>query len=214
MAEKMKYPHTPHLPFSECVTSDDTFLTSVDHLIGMNVVVTEKMDGEGFTLAKQFCHARSLDSRDHPSRHIVKNLWGKIAWEIPESFRVTGENIYAKHSIYYVGLKAYFQVFAIFDGDVCLSWKDTVDWCKLLNLVHVPVLYSGLWNETKIRACMTGKSTQNGEQEGYVVRNVEAFPFEAFDRNYAKYVRRGHVTCSEHWLDEAIVPNLLAPDAQ
>ena len=211
MADKVKYPHTPHLPFSECVTSDDTFLTSVDHLKGMNVVATEKMDGEGFTLARSFCHARSLDSRDHPSRHIVKNLWGKIAWEIPESFRVCGENLYAKHSIYYTGLKAYFQVFAIFDGDVCLSWKDTVDWCKLLNLVHVPVLYSGLWDEAKIRACMIGKSTQGGEQEGYVVRNVEASPFQKFAENIAKYVRKNHVQTSDFWLNEPIVPNLLAP---
>lgn len=36
------------------------------------VVITEKMDGENTTLYRDGLHARSLDSRHHPSRNWVK----------------------------------------------------------------------------------------------------------------------------------------------
>jgi hypothetical protein len=207
--EKIKFPKIPHLPWSDCVTSDDTFLDSIDHFQGMNIVVIEKLDGENFSGYHDGCHARSIDGRDHPSRHFVKNLWNQIAWEAPENLRICAENLFATHSIHYEGLKSYLQVFAVFRDDTCLSWKDTVEWCGLLNLVHVPVLYIGPWDEKIVRGCMTGKSTQGGEQEGYVVRNAEAFPLLSFDRNYGKYVRRNHIRTSDFWLNEAIVPNKL-----
>jgi hypothetical protein len=61
---KYKYPKSPHLPW------------------------TEKMDGENTTIATDYIHARSLDSRHHPSRSWVKNLHGIIAHDIPLGWRV------------------------------------------------------------------------------------------------------------------------------
>ena len=42
----IKYPSTPHLPFSQGLQRDDTRITTLDYLNGRGVVVTEKMDGE------------------------------------------------------------------------------------------------------------------------------------------------------------------------
>lgn len=73
---KMKYPRTMHLPWSRGYTDDDKILRATDHFAGQEVVITEKMDGENTTMYPDFIHARSLDSKDHPSRHYVKTLHG------------------------------------------------------------------------------------------------------------------------------------------
>ena len=67
-----KYPRTFHLPWSPGCTSDDKVLKSVDHFVGKRVIVTEKMDGENTTISKNKIYARSIDSKDHESRHWVK----------------------------------------------------------------------------------------------------------------------------------------------
>ena len=203
-----KYPHTPHLPWTLAVT-DDEILSSVNHFVGKEIVVTEKLDGENCNMYLDHIHARSIDSRSHPSRNFVKNLWGRVRSDIPPGMRICGENLYATHSIHYSGLTNYLQVFNIWQGDECMSWEETVVWCNLLGLEHVPVLYHGIWDEDKVKSCWTGKSTQGGDQEGYVVRIADRFQAEDFGRSLAKFVRKGHVQTSDHWLDEAIVPNQL-----
>lgn len=207
--EPVKYPRTPHLPWSEGASEDDILLENAEMFEGMKVVVTEKMDGENTTMTFEKVHARSPDSRDHPSRHMVKTLWSQMRYDIPEGMRICGENLYAKHSIAYDSLPAYFLVFAIFDGGTCLSWSETVEWCHLFGLKHVPVLYAGPWDKTPIMQCYTGKSQCGGIQEGYVVRNAGRFPYAAFPRNVAKVVRKGHVQTSEHWMMQKVVPNRL-----
>ena len=44
MSNFIKYPRTPHLPWSLGRTSDDKVLSSVSHFLGENVVVTEKTE--------------------------------------------------------------------------------------------------------------------------------------------------------------------------
>ena len=39
---KFKYPRTPHLPWTQSLTPDDVRITSVDHFVGKEIVVTEK----------------------------------------------------------------------------------------------------------------------------------------------------------------------------
>jgi len=120
--------------------------------------------------------------------------------------------MYAKHSILYHSLTTYFYVFAVYDeANICLSWDDTVLVSAELELETVPVLYRGMWDEKAIKACWTGKSVFNGEQEGYVVRSVSAFPHtKVFMDCVAKYVRAGHVDLgSQHWMSQVVVPNFL-----
>ena len=82
--EKQKWPRTPHLPWSPGATSDDKYIESFDDFRGKQVVVTEKMDGENTTLYTDRLHARSLDSRHHPSRTWVKQWHQTLAHDIPQ----------------------------------------------------------------------------------------------------------------------------------
>lgn len=205
-----KYPRTPHLPWSPGATSDDVYLVDVSHFDGREIVVTEKMDGENTTIHSGGSHARSIDSKAHLSRTHVAALAGRIAHELPPGFRIVGENLYAKHSIAYSALPAYFLVFSVQDGDVSLSWDDTEAYADMLGLVTVPVLWRGLWDETAVRACYTGVSRCGGVQEGYVVRLADSFSLDDFGRSVAKFVRAGHVQTDEHWMAKAVVPNRLA----
>ena len=206
--EPVKYPRTPHLPWSPGFTEDDIVLERADMFEGKDVVITEKMDGENTTLYFDHIHARSTSSKSHPSRDWVKGMWSKMKHNIPQGMRVVGENIFATHSIEYDKLPTFFLVFAVFDGDTCLSWNETVDWCNLLDLQHVPVLYQGKWDKDKAIGCFSGKSCHGGSQEGYVVRNAGSFSYSAFKDNVAKWVRKGHVQeDSDHWMHKTVKPN-------
>jgi hypothetical protein len=153
-------------------------------------------------------HARSIDSKDHPSRHYVKGLWGGIRHQIPEGWRICGENVYAKHSIFYKNLESYFYVFSIWDeNNDCLSWDDTVYFSKELGLITVPVIYRGDYDEDFLRKLHKIESMK--DEEGYVVRVCRSFAYTDFNKNVAKFVRKNHVQTSTHWLNEVMVPNKL-----
>ncbi|MED1916457.1 RNA ligase family protein [Bacillus thuringiensis] len=206
-----KYPRTFHLPWSRSRTDDDKILRTVSHFEGKEVVVTEKLDGENTTLYRNHIHARSLDSKDHASRHWVKMLHGTISFHIPEGWRICGENVYALHSIYYEHLTSYFYVFSIWnENNECLSWDETVEWAELLGFKTAPVLYRGIWKEETVKSCYTKQSVFGGEQEGYVVRITERFPYEDFNQSAAKFVRKNHVQTDQHWLSKPVVPNGIA----
>lgn len=207
----VKYPRTYHLPWSEVVTADDKVLSSVDHFDSKPVVVTIKLDGEQSSLYRDYYHARSIDGRSHPSRDWLKNLHARICYDIPEGWRVCGENLFAKHTIHYHNLDTYFMVFSIWnDKNVCLNWEDTVEWCKLLDLKHVPVLYEGFWCEEAMRHHMYKPIYDQDPVEGYVVRIADSFPYAAFKNSVAKYVNgkfHNDLQSRHHWMHQAIIPN-------
>lgn len=213
--QRIKYPRTRHLPFSQGATADDVRLVNTTCFNGKNVVVTEKLDGENTTMTRDYIHARSLDSADHPSRHWVKSIWSTIKHELPEGWRVCGENVFAQHSVSYEGLASYFFVFSIWnEKNECLSWEDTVEWCQLLGLEHVPVLFSGPWSKALEENLKTFSeddlAIRDGKREGFVVRNAAGFHYNEFSSNLAKWVRKGHVQeDSEHWMNKSVVPNKL-----
>ncbi len=208
--EKMKYPRTMHLPWSRSYTDDDRILRTTDHFAGKEVIITEKMDGENTSMYRDGIHARSIDSKDHASRHAVKTLHGAVQYLIPEGWRLCGENVYAKHSLFYSELPSYFMLFSVWnDQNICLSWDETVEWAQELRLATVPVLYRGQWSEAAAKECYTTLSRCGGEQEGYVVRLAEAFSYNSFPESVAKFVRKNHVQTDQHWLSKPIEPNLL-----
>lgn len=204
MEPRYKYPRTPHLPSSPGFSSDDVF--SAEDLSGP-VVVTEKMDGECTTLYRDGLHARSIDSKSHPSRDWIKEFHSSFAHEIPHNMRICGENLYAKHSISYNNLSSYFVVFSIWAEDVCLSWNHTVEWCELLNLKTVPVLYLGEAQNERVYYENWYYSTFPRPSEGFVVRNTNEFLMSDFSINIAKWVRKNHVQTDKHWMSKAVVPN-------
>lgn len=207
---RVKYPRTYHLPWSEGATRDDRIvgLDELGHLTktGIEVVVTEKMDGENTTMYRDGMHARSVEYEPHPSRDWVKALHGSIAHDIPEGWRICGENLYAKHSIAYRDLPSYFMVFSVWDDkNVCLSWDETEEWTQLLGLSTVPVEYRGPWDETELHEM----DLDSVRSEGYVIRPAGRFHSSEFRKNVLKYVRAHHVKTDVHWMRSAVVPNLL-----
>jgi len=211
--KKTKYPRTPHLPWSPGRSSDDVALADCSHFEGHAVVITEKADGENTTLYRDAIHARSLDSRHHESRSWVKQLHDRVRADIPEGWRVCGENLWARHSIAYSALPSYFLVFSIWtETGSCLSWSETETWCSLLGLEHVPVLHRGLWRERMVRSAgFLAPQLGSTEAEGYVVRLEDGFALANFGLSVAKYVRAGHVQTDEHWMHGAVEVNGLLP---
>ena len=57
----VKYPRTPHLPWSPGRTKDDRMLDDTKTFDGRSVVVTLKMDGENSTIYRDRIHARSIE---------------------------------------------------------------------------------------------------------------------------------------------------------
>lgn len=205
--DRIKYPRTFHMPFSPGVQSDDKVIKTTKQFEGRRVILTEKMDGENTTMYRDGLHARSLDSAHHPSRDWVKRIWGEVSWNIPEGFRICGENLYAKHSISYENLRSYFYTFSIWNGMTCLSWDDTVMWAELLEIPVVSVLYDGIYDETQIRNICEG--LDHDKIEGAVLRIADDFQYGSFKESVMKYVRKGHVQTDSHWMHQKIEPNQL-----
>ena len=207
---RVKYPRTYHLPWSPGVSSDDRKWepSTLDfyNQTKPEVVVTVKMDGENTTMYRDGLHARSLDYDPHESRNWIKAIHSRLAHDIPEGWRVCGENLYAKHSILYTALPGYFLVFGIWNrANLCLSWDQTVEWAALLELPTVPVLYRGPWNQKLIEAI----TLDTDKHEGYVVRPSAPFHFRNFRKVVGKWVRESHVQTHGGWKRRAVEPNKL-----
>lgn len=180
----------------------------MEQFIGREVVVTEKMDGENTTMYRDHYHARSLDSRHHPSRDAVKAIWGNVRYMIPDGYRLCGENVYAEHSIAYSDLESYFLGFSVWDDrNVKLSYDTSLEFMREWGVTPVRELYRGTYDETVIKGLWT--PSERDRMEGYVIQVVEEIPYEDFGTYVAKYVRPKHVQTNEHWMAKAVVPNKL-----
>ncbi len=203
-----KYPRTPHHPWSPGVGSDDKVASELSRLVGQDVVVTEKMDGENTTLYRNGYHARSLDSGYHPSRSWLAGWHAGVAHAIPEGWRVCGENLYARHSVRYDALPGYFLAFSVWDeDDRCLSWAATLEWLAERDIPVVPVLFRGLLTDAALRGIVKG--IDPARQEGFVIRTAGDFALADFPTHVVKWVRAGHVTDAQHWSKGPVVPNRL-----
>jgi hypothetical protein len=205
--DRVKYQRTHHLPWSPNVSSDDKIIPSLAGFENEDVVVTIKMDGEQTSMYRDGFHARSIDTAPHPSRDWLWGLHRQVGHEIPEGWRICGENLYAKHSIHYKNLPSHFLVFSIWnEKNECLDWEETKVYCKVLGLHHVHEFYWGPWQESLIRDFHL-EAYEGDPCEGYVVRVARAFQFKEFKDVVAKYVRKNHVQTHGHWMRQAIVLN-------
>ncbi len=210
MENHYKYNRTYHLDWSPGLKNDDRRQEDYSQFIDSpsGIIASIKMDGENTSMYSDKYHARSLDSKDHPSRHYVKGLWGSIRHLIPEGWRICGENVYAKHSIYYDNLESYFYVFNVWDDtNTCLDYGTTLEVCKEFGLVHVPVIYEGKYDEAILKNLPN--TPEMKDHEGYVIRTYGSFKYEDFNSHVAKYVRDNHVQTDEHWMFQSVTPNKL-----
>lgn len=204
-----KFPRTMHFDFSPGVTNDDKIIKSLDLFEGRYVVASKKKDGENTTMTPQVCHAKSLDSKHHPSRNWVKAFHGQIKHLIPEGYRVCGENLYAKHSIFYDDLKSYFYGFSVWnEKNVALCWDETLFWFEELGITPVENLCNPfIFDLAKIHNLINKLDLE--KDEGIVIRVVDEIPYDDYDKLVAKWVRADHVQTDEHWMHSEIIPNKL-----
>lgn len=203
-----KYGRTFHLPISPGATSDDKIMSSLDGLMVEDLVVTEKMDGENTTIHAGGSHARSPDSRYHPSRDWLKAFAAGISPYLTEGERIVGENLYARHSVAYDALPAYFLGFAWIVDEEVQPWDLTLARFEELGVQAVPTLYRGPYRKGLFDSL--AKSLDLTRQEGFVVRTAEAFMESAMPERVGKYVREGHVQSELHWMKAELIPNKLA----
>jgi len=148
---------------------------------------------------RDYIHARSIDGRHHISRDWVKNYHAAIAHEIPDDWRVCGENLWAKHSIGYDNLESFFYGFSIWnEKNECLSWADTLEWFELLEIKPVKVFYWAEYDRDEIQSLFDSGYTSEST-EGYVLRLAGGFPYVDFRKSVAKYVRANHAQTRKHW---------------
>lgn len=189
----MKYPRTYHLPWSPGCTADDKKLPSISCFSGRRVVVTEKMDGENCTITRDKIYARSIDSDGGILRQRVKALASAFQHDIPDGYRICGENMQWEHSIRYENLVSPFYAFSVWNNDSCLSWEETTEFIAALNIPMVPTIYRGIFDSNFLK----NYDIQN--TEGYVVRLENSFSYQEFSSCVGKYVRKGHVQTDPRW---------------
>lgn len=198
----IKYPRTFHLPFSLGLTKDDRQIKSCQQFEGKRIIITEKRDGECTSVYYDgYMHARSLDTVIDFTRSYVKNQVMNWAYDLPEGWRVCGENLWAIHSIEYRELTDYFEAFSIWDNtNRCLGWDETMEYLGILGIKSVPVLYDGTWDEELVRNLYSRIKDKKGDEiEGFVIRLAEEFGYGQFRKSLAKLVRADHVKTDQHW---------------
>lgn len=206
-AMRIKYPRTPHLPWSPGMTSEDRVISvgGMRALESSPLVVTEKMDGGNVTLMRDAFYARSIDSGTPRWERYAKSEWARIAHDIPAGWRVSAESLWARRSVAYDNLEAPILVFGVWSETCLLSWEDTEQWAEMLGLHTVPVLgypespeegYR-VWSRRRDERC----------SEGFVVRDAREFSAEEFPLRVAKWVRPNHVqTAAAAWRHQHVFP--------
>ena len=208
-----KYPRTPHLPWSPGKTRDDRTIETLESLIGVPIIISEKIDGSNTVLTSESIFARSHSSLPtHPSFNYLKSLHAQIKYMIPKDMSIFGEYTYAVHTLVYK-VPEYFHGFGVrldMGNNLWLSWDETLAILKSLNLISVPVLFSGVVGcESELKSLteflVSQKSCYGETCEGVVVRVARDFYDREFKECVAKYVRENHVAeDSKHWMSGEI----------
>jgi hypothetical protein len=205
----VKYQRTKHLPNSLSVQNDDKILKDLTPLMNEEeCVYLIKLDGENTNMYPHAMHARSRTYSYHPSRTWILKKHAEMCFDIPENWRICGENMFAKHSIAYDDLESYFYIFSIWnEKNNALSWDETEYWAKLFGFPTVEVLHRGKFSLDTVNDIVNGFDLD--KQEGLVVRPAREFAFSEFSTLVAKWVRNNHVQTNKHWAHQEVVKNLL-----
>lgn len=200
-----KYPKTPHLYWSKGLQNDDRMSKDISGLIGVPIVITEKLDGENNSMTSDGVYARShVDFTVSPWSSKVRELHSVLKSSISEELYIFGEAMSAIHSIEYTNLTSHFYMFGARYKGIWSSWDEVEDYAFLLDLPTVPVLFKGIVNSEKELQALTEElvkqeSACGGQREGLVCRVQREFSDDEFETCVAKIVRANHVTTNEHW---------------
>lgn len=201
-----KYNRTYHLPWSPGSTNDDRISDNVESLLGTEIVITEKLDGENCGMTDEGVYARShaAFTTSAWSREVRQLHKLSVEDELGDGFFLFGENMEGIHSIEYTNLESYFYIFGIRDNDIWIPWEKVEEYSYLLDIPTVPVLFKGIVNSAKelqkiVEDLVSKPSELGGQREGIVVRTAGMFHNDNFADNVMKWVRKGHVQTDVHW---------------
>ncbi len=224
-----KYPRTFHMPWSKGATNDDKIATSLDRLIDVPIILSEKCDGGNASLEVNGCYARTHAAiPTHKSFDWLKGFHSSIKHLIPNDIQIFGENMYALHSIVYDELPGYFLIFNVAKVSynrshtivnepqrAWMSWDTVEKWAEKIGTPTVPVLFKGQVSSEKelkdlVEDFMSQPSCCGGIREGVVARTAEGFLELEFPYCMLKCVRANHVSPdNDHWKYQEIVKNKL-----
>lgn len=216
--EVRKFPRILHVPFSPGVSSDDKVAkrSELESIVGIPLIVTEKMDGSNVCLTRDDCFARSHASAPtHASFDMLKALHADIRFDIPKDVHVFGEWLYAVHSIKYDDLPSYLMIFGARQGDIWWSWEDVREVANELRVPTVPALFQNLKCRNiheldcivSIAKYTFRSDLPRWDREGVVVRPLGEFADADFSKKVFKWVRSNHVQTDQHWRDKPIERN-------
>jgi len=201
-----KYNRTYHFPFSPGATNDDRIADSMSNLIRQEIVITEKLDGENCGMTDDGVYARSHAAfTTSPWSREVRALHKLIVEdELGDGVYLFGENMEGIHSIEYTNLTSYFYIFGMRDNNIWVPWEKVEEYSYLFDIPTVPVLFKGIVNSEKELKSLVEKlskepSELGGVREGIVARVAGMFHNDDFSTNVLKWVRKDHVTTTEHW---------------
>jgi len=201
-----KYNRTYHLPWSPGSTNDDRISDNVESLLGTEIVITEKLDGENCGMTDEGVYARShaTFTTSAWSREVRQLHKLSVEDELGDGVFLFGENMEGIHSIEYTNLTSYFYIFGIRDNDIWIPWEKVEEYSYLLDIPTVPVLFKGIVNTAKelqqiVEDLVSKPSELGGQREGIVVRTAGMFHNDDFADNVMKWVRKGHVQTDVHW---------------
>ena len=231
----IKYPRTPHL-FGSKGTDDDKHLgrkESEAFIADPSLIVEEKIDGTNvgihFTTRGRMvlqCRGHEITEGMHPQYDLFKQ-WTSVKRPVLETmlgsrFILYGEWLYAKHSVHYRALPHYFFEFDLYDKDAA-QFLDLATRLRMLDgtgLHTVPVLHRGPATAEELRA-LIGPSAFDSAFNNPVTGRTD----HLMEGLYVRTEAGGHVTArakmvraafvekvkqSEHWQQQAMVPNQLA----
>lgn len=135
-----KYPRSLHAQISLGTTSDDRFMPDgyVKLFSEMNLIITEKLDGQNVSFNKQGVYARSHAApTEHPWDKTMIELWHQIKYDLGD-IELFGESMYAVHSIEYKNLENHFYLFGVRENGVWKSWDEVKEYAILFDFPTVP----------------------------------------------------------------------------
>lgn len=200
-----KYNRTYHLFFSENLQNDDRMAESIEPLLNVPIVITEKLDGSNTCFTKQYIFGRSHAApTNNPWDVKVRELHSILKHSISDGLYLFGEGMEAIHSIEYSKLTSYFYLFGASYNQKWSSWDEIEEYAYLLEIPTVPVLFKGIFNNVdelrnKVLELSKQESVLGGEREGVVVRVQREFSNDEFSSVLQKFVRSNHVRTDSHW---------------
>lgn len=206
----MKYPRTPHLPWSPGLTKEERKITSLKNFLNKDITITEKLDGSNIALTSEGVFARSHSGHPtHESFNVIKAKWAEHQAYLDPNIIVYAEYCWAIHTIQYEFLPTHTFIIAAYDKErkIWYECAALADAAEQLGIRTAPILFCDRVTTTHelefvTNLLGTNPSAYGGLREGVVVR-TETF-FEDFETNVAKWVRKNHVSTDVHWSQQPV----------